>query len=102
MRMSSNKIKLSLCTATLLVAGAAMAQGTQPNANVANPAMGAGQQSQQGTPMGTTGVSTPAPGTTTQPMPMNSPGGTTNPTPATSSSGAGMDAPMRPARADRN
>lgn len=42
--------------ATVAVIGTAVAQGTQPNPNTANPATGAGQQSSQGTPMGTTGT----------------------------------------------
>ena len=54
-------------------AGVAMAQGNPPNPNVANPAIGAGQQTQQGTPMGTTGTPTATPGAApmnnaTQPM----------------------------------
>ena len=42
-----------LATATVALA---FAQGTPPNAAVANPAQGAGQQSSQSTPMGTTGT----------------------------------------------
>lgn len=42
--------------ATVAVVGAAIAQSTPPNPNVSNPAVGAGQQSTQNTPMGTTGV----------------------------------------------
>ena len=37
-------------------AGMAFAQGTPPTTAPANPALGAGQQNQTGTPMGTTGV----------------------------------------------
>lgn len=42
--------------ATVAVVGTAIAQGTPPNPNKANPATGAGQQSSQQTPMGMTGV----------------------------------------------
>lgn len=95
--------KTFLATAAFALAGAAFAQGTPPNPNVPNPAMGAGQQTQQGTPMGTTGTPTATPG-----------GAMSNTTPA---AGAGMSnnsgstgamssgsatRPMRPARADRN
>lgn len=54
--MTRLTLKTMLATASLVIAGGAYAQGVQPNPNVANPALGAGQQSQQGTPMGTTGV----------------------------------------------
>ncbi len=43
--------------ATVAVVGVAIAQSTPPNPASANPATGAGQQSSQGTPMGTTGTS---------------------------------------------
>lgn len=75
-------------------AGVAMAQGNPPNANVANPATGAGQQTQQGTPMGTTGTPTATPGA----APMNS-GTTTMPAQAPNMP---AEPAMRPARADRN
>lgn len=75
-------------------AGLAMAQGNPPNPNVVNPATGAGQQTQQGTPMGTTGTPTPAAGS----APMNS-GTTTMPAQAPN---APAEPAMRPARADRN
>ena len=42
--------------AAMAVFGVAIAQGTPPNTAVTNPAIGAGQQSSQGTSMGTTGV----------------------------------------------
>ena len=76
-------------------AGVAMAQGNPPNPNSANPATGAGQQTQQGTPMGTTGTPTATPGA----APMNS--GTTT-TPAQTAPMAPAEPAMRPARADRN
>ena len=74
--------------------GVAMAQGNPPNPNVANPATGAGQQTQQGTPMGTTGTPTATRGT----APMNR-GTTTTPAQAPN---APAEPAMRPARADRN
>lgn len=42
--------------ATVASIGVAVAQGTPPTPNAANPAMGAGQRSTMGTPMGTTGT----------------------------------------------
>lgn len=50
--------------ATVAVMGAAMAQGNPPNPAVKNAPEGAGQQSSQGTPMGTTGTPAGAPMTT--------------------------------------
>ena len=77
-------------------AGVAMAQGNPPNPNVANPATGAGQQSQQGTPMGTTGTPTATPGAGSAPM-----NNATTSTPAQAPMAPAAPA-MRPARADRN
>lgn len=76
-------------------AGLAMAQGNPPNTSSPNPATGAGQQTQQGTPMGATGTPTPSTGS----APMNS--GATTTTPAQSPDTMSTPA-MRPARADRN
>lgn len=96
--MTQLSTRLFLASATLALASAAIAQGTPPNAAVPNPATGAGQQSQQGTPMGTTG--TPATNSGGAPM--------TNSAPAPSASnssdmsGSGNSRPMRAARADRN
>lgn len=42
--------------AAVALAGAALAQSTPPNPAAKDPAVGAGQQSTQGTPMGTTGT----------------------------------------------
>jgi hypothetical protein len=98
--MTHSTVKTVLATVAIVIAGGAFAQGTQPNANVANPATGAGQQSQQGTPMGTTGV-----------LPSNKGGATTpnntmNTTPSSNmSNDSERMAPqrrMRAARADRN
>lgn len=95
--------------ATVALIGTAMAQGNPPNPAVKNAPSGAGQQSSQQTPMGTTG--TPAGGAM-------APGSTTG-TSSTAGSGSSMGssstsadttvaaAPMtkrhvRKARADRN
>ena len=105
--MNATKIKLSIATAALLAVGAVVAQGTPPNPNVSNPALGAGQQTQLGTSMGTTGVPTPAPGSAAgiqqAPDTTTAPSGTyvAPPTPSAPPA-SNMDAPMRPARADRN
>lgn len=92
-------LKFSLAAAAVVFVGSALAQGTPPNPNVANPAMGAGQQTQQGTPMGTTGVPAANSGATGS-MPAN------NMPAATTSNASGQEmAPtrrMRTARADRN
>ena len=98
--MTHSNIKTLFATAALVIAGGAFAQGAQPNPNIANPALGAGQQSQQGTPMGTTGV-----------LPANNgaaamPNNTMNTAPASNmSNDTERRAPtrrMRAARADRN
>ncbi|WP_225783923.1 proteophosphoglycan ppg4 [Xenophilus sp. Marseille-Q4582] len=102
--MNASKIQLSIAAAALAAAGAVVAQGTPPNPNVANPALGAGQQTQQGTSMGTTGVPTPAPGGTTgtmQQAPATSSGTAVAPATPSAPPSTNMDAPMRPARADR-
>ncbi|RZL92962.1 MAG: proteophosphoglycan ppg4 [Variovorax sp.] len=92
---NSTLFKASIAAATLAFAGASFAQGTPPNPNVSNPALGAGQQTQQGTPMGTTGV--PAAGANTQAAPMAAPAA-----PAQAMPEASTTTRMRPARADRN
>ena len=100
--MNATKIKLSIAAAALAAAGAVVAQGTPPNPNVSNPALGAGQQTQQGTSMGTTGVPTPAPATgTMQQAPATQWGTAVAPPPPSAPPSTNMDAPMRPARADR-
>ena len=54
---ASNQIKTLVASlAAVAFVGTAMAQGTPPNPSVTNPAQGAGQQSSQTTPMGTTGT----------------------------------------------
>jgi hypothetical protein len=85
------KRTLPLLAALLMgAASIATAQGNPPNTTSPNPATAAGQQTQQGTPMGTTGTPTPAAA-----APMNN--ATMAPAPSTGSAPA-----MRPARADRN
>lgn len=87
--------------ATVAVVGTAMAQGTPPNTNVTNPAVGAGQQSSQQTPMGTTGT----PGGTSGATTMGATGSTSGSTGSASTMGAPSDtaAPTtRTMRADRN
>lgn len=87
--------------ATVAVMGAALAQGTPPNPNVTNPAVGAGQQSSQNTPMGTTGTQGAATATT------GSTAGSTSTGSSASTMGASADTSMstgttRRQRADRN
>lgn len=113
--------------ATVAVVGTAVAQGNPPNPNKADPAVGAGQQSSQQTPMGTTGTqasgnataTSGASGTTGSSATMGAAGstGSTASTPATSGSTSGSSTTMgagstdtsasggtgsRTARADRN
>lgn len=56
--MTTSKFIKSLIAgaAAVALAGTAIAQGTAANPAVKNPATGAGQQSSQNTPMGTTGT----------------------------------------------
>lgn len=89
----------------LSAAGAAFAQGTPPTNGPANPALAAGQQTQQGTPMGTTGTLTQNNNTGSMPSSnstMSQSSGSMSS--GSSNSGTNMAAaePMRPARADRN
>ncbi len=100
----TNTLKSIITASALVVAGAAFAQGTPPNAAVKDPAVGAGQQSTQTTPMGTTG--TPAgSGSAT----MGSTGTTSGTTSGSATMGStttdtttGSSGTMRTARADRN
>jgi outer membrane biosynthesis protein TonB len=61
--MPVSKKLMGLLTGIAAVAaiGAAVAQGVQPDPRITNPALGAGQQSTQGTSMGETGVPAWAP-----------------------------------------
>lgn len=97
--------------AAVAAIGTAVAQSTPPNPNVTNPAVGAGQQSSQDTPMGTTGVqgaSGSAPATMGSTMGSGTSGttgttGTTGTAGSASTMGAGADmGTTRPTRADRN
>lgn len=54
--MTKTSLKGLLAAAAFTVAGVAIAQSTPPNPAAKNPATGAGQQSSQTTPMGTTGT----------------------------------------------
>jgi hypothetical protein len=86
--------------ATVAVVGTAMAQGTPPTTASPNAATGAGQQSSQGTPMGTTGVGGGGAATaTTQAAP--APAAAAPVTTDRTMSGSG-GATTRPMRADRN
>lgn len=94
---ASNTLKTLLAgLATVAVVGTAMAQGTPPTTASPNAATGAGQQSSQGTPMGTTGVGGGGAATPAAPAAAATP-----PTSTTTMSGTG-GATTRPMRADRN
>lgn len=102
--------------ATVALIGTAMAQGNPPNPAVKNAPSGAGQQSSQQTPMGTTGTpagGAMAPGSTTGTSNMgtsstsNTTGSTSMGSGSTSADTTVAAAPktkrhMRKARADRN
>jgi hypothetical protein len=98
---ASNTLKTLLAgLATVAVVGTAVAQGTPPTTASPNAATGAGQQSSQGTPMGTTGVGGGGAATaTTQAAP--APTAAAPVTTDTTMSGSG-GATTRPMRADRN
>lgn len=91
-------------------AGAAFAQGNPPTTASPNPATGAGQQTQQGTPMGSTGTltqnnsaGTASSGSSSSTTAQGS-GSMSSGTGGSTSNSTTMAAadPMRPARADRN
>lgn len=98
---ASNTLKTLLAgLATVAVVGTAMAQGTPPTTASPNAATGAGQQSSQGTAMGTTGVGGGGAATaTTQAAP--APAAAAPVTTDTTMSRTG-GATTRPMRADRN
>jgi|JI8StandDraft_1071087.scaffolds.fasta_scaffold163024_2 hypothetical protein len=92
---------------TVAAIGTAFAQSSPPNPAAANPAIGAGQQSSQGTPMGMTG--TPGgggtTGATTAPRATMQSGSTATPAApmaSGSSDSTTMAATTRRTRADRN
>lgn len=94
---ASNTLKTLLAgLATVAIVGTAVAQGTPPTTASPNAATGAGQQSTQGTPMGTTGVGGGGAATPAAPAAAATP-----PTSTTTMSGTG-GATTRPMRADRN
>ena len=102
--MNASQLKGLLAgIATVAVVGTAMAQGTPPNSNVTNPAVGAGQQSSQGTAMGTTGVQSSSGSTmgTTAAAPAGS-STTTNSSSTMGAAPADTTTTRRTVRADRN
>ena len=127
---ASNQIKGLLAgVAAVAMIGTAMAQGNPPNPAVNNAPSGAGQQSTQGTPMGTTGTPSGSPSTNmgstntnmgstntnmgATNMGSTSPAGTTGSASSMGASGMSTDTSMtansggtkrnmRMARADRN
>lgn len=66
--MTKTSFKGLLAATAFTVAGVAIAQSTPPNPAAKNPAIGAGQQSTQTTPMGTTGTPNNAGGSTSGAM----------------------------------
>ncbi|MBU0748808.1 MAG: proteophosphoglycan ppg4 [Gammaproteobacteria bacterium] len=95
---ASNTLKTLLAgLATVAVVGTAVAQGTPPTTASPNAATGAGQQSTQGTPMGTTGVGGGGAAAPAARAPATAAPVTTD----TTMSGTG-GATTRPMRADRN
>ncbi|MBU0827710.1 MAG: proteophosphoglycan ppg4 [Gammaproteobacteria bacterium] len=95
---ASNTLKTLLAgLATVAVVGTAVAQGTPPTTASPNAATGAGQQSTQGTPMGTTGVGGGGAVAPAARAPATAAPVTTD----TTMSGTG-GATTRPMRADRN
>ena len=120
---ASNQIKGLLAgVAAVAMIGTAIAQGNPPNPAVKNAPSGAGQQSTQGTPMGTTGTPAGSPSTNmgststnmgSTNMGSTSPAGTTGSGSSMGASSMSADTPMtassrgtkrnmRMARADRN
>jgi hypothetical protein len=103
--MTISRLSVLLASGTLVLAGAAFAQGNPPTTAPANPATGAGQQSPAGGPMGTTGT-TPQntqSGATASPPSTGSvsSGSMSTPSPSSDSTSMATTDP-RPARADRN
>lgn len=102
------QVSIAILAATAM--GAVVAQSTPPNPNAANPAVGAGQQSSQTTPMGTTGTQA-ASGATASGTTSGSTNGSGTMTGNNSGSGSTMGSAdtttasastTRAARADRN
>lgn len=96
---ASTFIKAFGASAVALAAALAFAQGNPPTTGPSNPAQGAGQQSSQSTPMGTTGTQAQGAGST------GTTGATTGSTAASSSTTADTtmaSSGSKRARADRN
>lgn len=96
----TRSIKMAMAAVALTsAAGFAIAQGNPPTTNSPNPATGAGQQTQQSTPMGTTGTPATNQGTagTTASQPTTSPSTSQD----MANQGGSQDS-TRVARADRN
>ena len=91
--------------AAVAVMGTAIAQSAPPNRAVVNPAIGAGQQSTQGTPMGMTGTPGGSNMATTTPAPAATAAAPVRAAPMASSdtsSSTKMASNKRRTRADRN
>lgn len=103
---ASNTLKTLLAgLATVAVVGTAMAQGTPPTTASPNAATGAGQQSSQGTPMGTTGVGgggAATPTTQAAPAPATPARAAAAPVTTDTTMSNSGGATTRPMRADRN
>lgn len=102
---ASNSLKAFIAGfATVAVVGTAIAQSNPPSPANPNPATGAGQQSSQNTPMGSTGTqgATGTPQGNTMGSGMNNSNNNTMGSGNSAGSSSGAAAPARPARADRN
>ncbi|MFN3437492.1 MAG: proteophosphoglycan ppg4 [Acidovorax sp.] len=103
---ASNTLKTLLAgLATVAVVGTAIAQGTPPTTASPNAATGAGQQSSQGTPMGTTGVGgggAATPTTQAAPAPATPARAAAAPVTTDTTMSSSGGATTRPMRADRN
>ena len=97
----THSIKMAMAAVALTsAAGFAIAQGNPPTTSSPNPATGAGQQTQQNTPMGTTGTPATNQGTaagTTANQPTTPPS-----TSQDMANQGGSQGSTRVARADRN
>jgi hypothetical protein len=93
--------------AAVAISGAALAQSTPPNPAAKDPAVGAGQQSTQSTPMGTTGTPSNSGSATGSSSTMGASGSTSSSTSATtdssmSSGSTAANTTTRATKADRN
>lgn len=106
--MTKTSLKGLIAAAAITVAGVAMAQSTPPNPAAKDPAVGAGQQSTQSTPMGATGTPNNAAGSSAT-MGASGSGSTTGSGTSGTASGSSMgsstmstDSTSGRTRADRN